>query len=702
MANTTKPAFDPWDVKVIEARAADAASVTAARKLLKDRDAFGKVEPRADGLGWWAVCKGMTGTYQVSVKRGPRGGLHDDCTCPSYKKPCKHALALLIYLAEHPEARPEPDAPKDAPPADLEPLLRAAFADPDDDLRRLVLADFVEEQGDADRAALIRVQCELRRGAEGSSLQESKAQEEKLVAAIRKRFHPLPDGLTLKFDRGFMRLNLGWGRFANPGALPGRFLDLFREGWVESVKFDGWYDAISRDAIPFFRQVGELDFRSMQLDAQVLIAVAADLTPGQEGSRLARVLVPKRYERRFAELIARRGEEAAATPARAEETPPALPILPTNQLHNGITAARITLLAREGHLRSVRNLALHHGLGDDGAATLARTNEVRHLLSLSLREVDVGPDGLAALAASKVLTRLESLLILRTPIGDAGAKALAANLALPRLRVLTVQDAEVGDDGANALAKSAGLADAQAIELSDNAVGPDGLAAVLRSKTLRGLKSLSLSGNPIPVSVQVPAVVGALGRTSLSVAFSELKVSRQPAEADEAAWDVTLTGTGESIPAGALDSLPGSPSAGRIHSLTLTRMRFVPDDMVRLADVVARLPIRELHLPHNQLRNDAVQALAERLDALSLDVLDLAHNEVGVAGGKALASASGLNKVRELNLSHNPLRSSGLDALAASESRSALRRLIVRGIDCDGSQRQALRQALGRKVRVEF
>jgi uncharacterized protein (TIGR02996 family) len=155
-------ATDPWDVRKIEAKAPDAKSVKDARKVL-EKGGFGKVEPTTDGRGWWVVCKGMTGTYEVSVRRGPRGGLDARCSCPSYKKPCKHALALLLYLAEHPEARPEAAAPAAKETADFESLLRGAFAAPEDDTARLVLADYLEESDQPDRAALIRVQCELAR-----------------------------------------------------------------------------------------------------------------------------------------------------------------------------------------------------------------------------------------------------------------------------------------------------------------------------------------------------------------------------------------------------------------------------------------------------------------------------------------------------------------------------------------------------------
>ena len=199
---------DLWDVQQIEAKAPDAKSVTEARKVLT-KGGFGKVEPRADGMGWWVVCQGLTGTYEVSVRRGPRGGLESRCTCPSYKKPCKHALALLLYLAEHPEARPEAVAPPAKAPVDFESLLRAAFAAPEDDTVRLVLADFLEENGEPDRAGLIRVQCALaQRPATDTGRADLAAQEAKLLGAVRDLSGKLPVGYKGEFVRGFLRFRV--------------------------------------------------------------------------------------------------------------------------------------------------------------------------------------------------------------------------------------------------------------------------------------------------------------------------------------------------------------------------------------------------------------------------------------------------------------------------------------------------------------
>ena len=47
---------------------------------------------------------------------------------------------------------------------DREPFLQAIYAAPDDDLPRLVFADYLDEQGDSDWAELIRAECSFAQG----------------------------------------------------------------------------------------------------------------------------------------------------------------------------------------------------------------------------------------------------------------------------------------------------------------------------------------------------------------------------------------------------------------------------------------------------------------------------------------------------------------------------------------------------------
>ena len=76
----------------IKEKAPDRRALAAARKLAKD----GKWQSLGrQGEILWAVIQGCRGDeYSVHID-GSRSAL--ECSCPSRKRPCKHALALLIY-----------------------------------------------------------------------------------------------------------------------------------------------------------------------------------------------------------------------------------------------------------------------------------------------------------------------------------------------------------------------------------------------------------------------------------------------------------------------------------------------------------------------------------------------------------------------------------------------------------------------------
>jgi uncharacterized protein (TIGR02996 family) len=73
---------------------------------------------------------------------------------------------------------PKPQCPY---PPGCEPFLSAICAAPDDDTPRLVFADWLQENGDPDRAEFIRLQIAVARGAAGDA-----ARAAALEAANRK------------------------------------------------------------------------------------------------------------------------------------------------------------------------------------------------------------------------------------------------------------------------------------------------------------------------------------------------------------------------------------------------------------------------------------------------------------------------------------------------------------------------------------
>src|SRR4051794_26035712 len=75
---------------------------------------------------------------------------------------------------------------------DAEPLLRMIWDAPYDDEPRLAYADWLEEQGDAERAEIIRVQIELSRLVESDPLYHDLKRRE---GRLRKRWPDWMKGL---------------------------------------------------------------------------------------------------------------------------------------------------------------------------------------------------------------------------------------------------------------------------------------------------------------------------------------------------------------------------------------------------------------------------------------------------------------------------------------------------------------------------
>src|ERR1051325_9635906 len=87
-------------------------------------------------------------------------------------------------------------------------LLRTIRDTPDDDTARLVYADFIEEEGDPDRAEFIRVQIAVTRTADDPRRRDLEDREYELLAAHEEHWLGVPrdaPGLGgLRFERGFV------------------------------------------------------------------------------------------------------------------------------------------------------------------------------------------------------------------------------------------------------------------------------------------------------------------------------------------------------------------------------------------------------------------------------------------------------------------------------------------------------------------
>ncbi len=308
----------------------------------------------------------------------------------------------------------------------------AAITDrPDDDLPRLVYADYLDEHGDPARAEFIRLQCELaelpRTDERFPALREREAE---LFAANRKRWE-----------------------------LPNIGRQLFRRGFVEVV--DTTADRFLAAARRFLALVPVRELRLRNADRRV-----ADLT---QLPIFSRVEVLDLANNSF-------GAENRITRffGTAE-----LPRLRTLRLRNNrLWAEAITELAATPIAPQLERLDLSgNPFADDGAEALATATGLRNLRHVEIRNDEltftdsIHAAGAVALADSPVLRNLRSLDLGSQYIGDSGLIALAESTNAEELVELDVSYNEIG------------------------AIGEGGYETLTQSPRLRNLRELNLSGN---------------------------------------------------------------------------------------------------------------------------------------------------------------------------------------------------------------
>ena len=678
----------------------DEKEIKEARKVLT-KGGFGKVESRADGLGWFVECQGMTGKYQVSVRPDAAIGFAATCSCPSRQRPCKHTLALLLYLSAHPEERIEPTAASSAKSVDLDALVRAVFDNPDDDTPRLVLADCAEELGQRSRAALIRLQCEKARLERANARADARygeleAAEKALMPAVREEMGTLPDWVTATFRRGFatLRSEGGWWN-TGADALPAKFPELFRDGWAEVVSLADAH--IPSWLYGLLRQVREVDFSRghtySDLQDRELVQIASELRPGLDGARLRSVVVPDRHRARFSELVA----VASGEPATGRLAPaPGHADASGFREFRDLSPTQFGLLARAGHLHGARTLMLYGEIGDEGIRALLATPELASLFTLNLANPGISATGVRDLASSPFAGQLRHLTVHGSEAGD-GIAAGLRGAAWPQLVGLALGRTGLTDAGADLLSRCDFPA-LTTLHLPDNRITRDGAALLLDSGKRSSVKDWNFTDNPISAAEIIPLMLSS-ARVGATVHFAKVvaEVSHAPTKPNE--FRLRLAGRHEPV-AGLFDEWTETPRP--LVGLTLAKLRFDVAEIEKLVAALAACGVRELHINECELRNESTTALAKHLTALKLDVLDLSDNEIGKGGAEALAASPGLATVRVLRLSVNPLRPSGVDAIAASSHLNALERIALPGKDIPPKRQDDIRAKFGKGVGVEF
>jgi uncharacterized protein (TIGR02996 family) len=325
-----------------------------------------------------------------------------------------------------------------------------------DDAPRLIYADWLDDEGDADRAELIRLQCRLARLPDD---------------------HPERSRLKARESDLLLHHESTW-RAALPELEAVTWED-FSRGFVEAV-FVQSAEAFLQQAPALFAAAPIRRVRLARIDPP-------------SGRALAR----SPYLARLTELNLGSNTGVCDQCVHALARSPHVANLTALLLHyNPLDNNTIADLADSRHLGQLRELYLSGtGLDDSGVAALAGDGRMPHLTDLDLRDNQVGDGGARALAFNVGLAELSTLYLVNNRIGENGAEALAWTERLPSLRCLYINYNPIGNAGALAFATSPYLGGLRELDLRHCDIRDAGGRALAGAVALDGLRLLWLSGN---------------------------------------------------------------------------------------------------------------------------------------------------------------------------------------------------------------
>lgn len=424
-------------------------------------------------------------------------------------------------------------------PPELVALLAACRARPADDLPRLVLADWLDENGQPERAEFVRVQVELSHPtADAERIDRLKKREANLLAehegewvsgymtafeAMTPTFRPDGRGYTgplppvHRFVRGLMRVGNAT-EFAERPELRA-WLSSPEIPWLEQMDF-------TFTTVEWFVKSNFPDELHGRIGLNVGYAGADPIAWRKQLELLAvssnftavRSLTVRRgaASHEVIEEIARADVSALVQLSlpgdalgRAAEVVASAPFTALSSLDVGpIPEAGLRALIASPYLGNLTHLnLLGSHIGDSGMVALCRSDLARTLRRVEFPNTGITDIGVAALAKSPLFAHMHGprLNLMMNRIGDAGLKALAESEHLLRFRELVLREnykpdvagSGIGDAGVEALAASPYAANLQYLDFWRNRITDRGALALARSPHLNKVVDLSVKENAV-------------------------------------------------------------------------------------------------------------------------------------------------------------------------------------------------------------
>jgi uncharacterized protein (TIGR02996 family) len=362
----------------------------------------------------------------------------------------------------------------------------------EDDAPRLVYADWLDDNGDSDRAELIRVQCDLARLTEEDGRWAAlEMREAELLARHGARWlaeAPLPE--EIRWDEVYHRclpepVPAFWRGFPDAvialdeRAFARRAAAIFAASPVLRLRFEtAVSDLGALLACPSLARLHALSLDNIVVQRVLGVEGMERLTACPHLARLQRL-----------ELTGNQLREAGLEVLARAESLPALAELDLSL--NGVTDAAVAALVASPLGRRLRELCLwSNQITGAGADLLLQMPE---LTELFLVKNSVPPDWLANLAASPGLRRLRQLSLGECRFSDRAIGQLAAARGPFRLTTLVLPSCGIGAGGIEALTGSDLAEGLIELGLDSNHIGLDGVRALAGRSRFGRLRFLRLT-----------------------------------------------------------------------------------------------------------------------------------------------------------------------------------------------------------------
>lgn len=452
--------------------------------------------------------------------------------------------------------------------SELDALLQAARDEPDEDLHRLVLADWLAENGDPDHGEFIRLQI---RDAHFPTVVMSKRASQLFDAHsttwVNDRWGRCQNW-TL--ERGLLSISTGT-REDYDGEFE-RLFSAIRSGWVQSLELRPPPDSYWPN-LDWFGSREWLDRDYLSRIGRLILSDGWTQLPALRAAKRLLHLPHLRSLRSFE--YRGRGYDREFGPLLLElVTSPHLSGLKVLAIQGSYLNPGVVALLAEWQLEGLTSLRLPGTrFNGDCLRTLLSSPLASQLAALDLRDASLGAEEARALADAPTFSGLRELCLASNRIGDRGLEALLGAPRPPRLGVLDLGDCGLTDSGVRALAGWPGLASVHTLRLGEQEhdLGDDAVRALANSPYLHGMRKLHVRGPEI-----TGAGVRALVESPIAAALG------------------TLVLGGKRIYDSAADHLSSSPNLRGLEFLDVRDTGFGPNGALKLATSTGLAGLRYL------------------------------------------------------------------------------------------------------------